>query len=159
MIYYLTAFLNGLLNSANRMSNVKAGKLFGTGNGALINYAEATVLSLFLLLLLGKGKELSFGAVAAVPWWVYLGGVSGLLAQLLQIVGTLRSNALVSSVLMLLGNLGISLALDYVFYGLFSWKKVAGIVLILTGMTWVNREKQNAGKNAEAAASEQSREK
>ena len=48
MIYYLTALLNGFFNSINRMTNVRAGKLFGTANGALINYVEATVLSLLL---------------------------------------------------------------------------------------------------------------
>lgn len=67
-----------------------------------------------------NGKELTWGYITAVPWWVYLGSVCGLLAQLLQIIGTLHSNTLVSSVLMLVGNLGMSLTLDYVFYGTFS---------------------------------------
>ena len=52
MIYYLTALINGFFNSVNRMTNVRAGKLFGTANGALINYVEATVLSLLLMLVL-----------------------------------------------------------------------------------------------------------
>lgn len=115
MIYYLTALINGFFNSVNRMTNVRAGKLFGTANGALINYVEATVLSLLLMLVLKNGKELSWGYIVSVPWWVYLGSICGLLAQLLQIVGTLRSNTLVSSILMLAGNLGMSLTLDYVF--------------------------------------------
>lgn len=119
MIYYLTALINGFFNSVNRMTNVRAGKLFGTANGALINYVEATVLSLLLMLVLKNGKELSWGYIVSVPWWVYLGSICGLLAQLLQIVGTLRSNTLVSSILMLAGNLGMSLTLDYVFYGTF----------------------------------------
>ena len=142
MIYYLTAIINGFFNSVNRMTNVRAGKLFGTANGALINYVEATVLSLLLMLVLKNGKELAWGYIISVPWWVYLGSVCGLLAQLLQIVGTLHSNTLVSSVLMLAGNLGMSLALDYVFYGEFSLLRAAGIFLILTGMAWVEKEKK-----------------
>lgn len=141
MIYYLTALANGFFNSINRMTNVKAGKLFGTANGALINYIEATVLSLLLIFVLRDGTELSWGHIVSVPWWIYLGSVCGLLAQLLQIVGTLRSNALISSVLMLVGNLGISLALDYVFYGSFSWLRAVGLAMILGGMTWVEKEK------------------
>lgn len=86
MIYYLTALINGFFNSVNRMTNVRAGKLFGTANGALINYVEATVLSLLLMLVLKNGKELSWGYIVSVPWWVYLGSICGLLAQLLQIV-------------------------------------------------------------------------
>ena len=73
MIYYLTALINGFFNSVNRMTNVRAGKLFGTANGALINYVEATVLSLLLMLVLKNGKELSWGYIVSVPWWVYLG--------------------------------------------------------------------------------------
>ena len=141
MIYYLTALINGFFNSVNRMTNVRAGKLFGTANGALINYVEATVLSLLLMLVLKNGKELSWGYIVSVPWWVYLGSICGLLAQLLQIVGTLRSNTLVSSILMLAGNLGMSLTLDYVFYGTFSLLRAAGIFLILAGMALVEKEK------------------
>ncbi len=148
MIYYLTAIINGFFNSVNRMTNVRAGKLFGTANGALINYVEATVLSLLLMLVLKNGKELAWGYIISVPWWVYLGSVCGLLAQLLQIVGTLHSNTLVSSVLMLAGNLGMSLALDYVFYGEFSLLRAAGIFLILTGMAWVEKEKKPEPKDS-----------
>lgn len=57
MIYYLTALINGFFNSVNRMTNVRAGKLFGTANGALINYVEATVLSLLLMLVLKTGRS------------------------------------------------------------------------------------------------------
>ena len=62
MIYYLTALINGFFNSINRMTNVRAGKLFGTANGALINYVEATVLSLLLMLVLKNGNELASAA-------------------------------------------------------------------------------------------------
>ena len=143
MIYYLTALINGFFNSINRMTNVRAGKLFGTANGALINYVEATVLSLLLMLVLKNGNELAWGHIVSVPWWVYLGSVCGLLAQLLQIVGTLHSNTLVSSVLMLAGNLGMSLVLDFIFYGAFSLLRAAGIFLILCGMAWVEKEKKH----------------
>ena len=72
-----------------------------------------------------------------------------LAAQLLQIIGTLHSNTLVSSVLMLVGNLGMSLTLDYVFYGTFSLLRAAGILLILLGMTWVEKEKHAPAESEE----------
>ena len=150
MIYYLTALINGFFNSINRMTNVRAGKLFGTATGALINYVEATVLSLLLMLVLKNGNELAWGHIVCVPWWVYLGSICGLLAQLLQIVGTLRSNTLVSSILMLAGNLGMSLTLDYVFYGTFSLLRAAGIFLLLVGMVWVEKEKKPEGQDSSA---------
>ena len=150
MIFYVTALLNGFFNSVNRMTNVLAGRLFGTARGSLINYAEATVLSLLLIFVLKDGNELAWGHIVSVPWWVYLGSVCGLLALLLQIVGTLHSNTLISSILILAGNLGMSLALDYVFYGTFSLLRAVGIFLILCGMAWVEKEKKPQPQEADA---------
>ena len=139
MVYWIVAFFNGFCNSINKMMNVKAGQVFGTANGALINYIEATFLSLALLFLTGRGAELSAENMARAPLWVYLGAVCGLLAMVLLIVGTLRTNVLLSSILTLVGNLGAAAVLDYLFYGIFSWYKIAGIALILLGTTWIEK--------------------
>lgn len=148
MLYWMVAFLNGFGNSVNKMMNVKAGQIFGTANGALINYVEATFLSLALVFLTGKGAELDTQSIARVPLWVYLGGVCGLIAMVLMIVGTLRTNVLLSSILTLVGNLGSALVLDYLFYGIFSWWKVTGIALILFGTAWIEKTGQETRKTA-----------
>ena len=144
MVYWIVAFFNGFFNSINKMMNVKAGQVFGTANGALINYIEATFLSFVLIFLTGKGAELSAQNVSGVPLWAYLGAVCGLAAMVLLIVGTLRTNVLLSSILTLVGNLGAALVLDYLFYGIFSWWKVLGIALILLGTTWIEKTGQAA---------------
>lgn len=150
MVYWIVAFFNGFCNSINKMMNVKAGQVFGTANGALINYIEATFLSLSLLFLTGKGVELSAENMARAPLWVYLGAVCGLLAMVLLIVGTLRTNVLLSSILTLVGNLGAAAVLDYLFYGIFSWYKIAGIALILLGTAWIEKTGQAAKQSADA---------
>lgn len=149
MLYFITAFLNGFCNSINKMMNVKAGQVFGTAKGALINYIEATILSLALVFLTGNGSEMRFAHLASVPLWVYLGGVCGLIAMVLIIVGTLKTSVLLSSILALVGNLGAALLLDWVFYGMFSWLKVLGIFMILCGTAWLQRTK-DAPAEAEA---------
>ena len=141
ILYYLTAFINGFCNSINKMTNVKAGQCFGTARGALINYVEATFLSLALVCMTSSPSELAPSHVFSVPAWVYLGAVCGLVAMVLIIVGTLHTHVFVSSILALVGNLGMALVLDYVFYGVFSWLRVAGIVLILLGITWIEKSK------------------
>lgn len=139
IFYYIVAFLHGFFNSVNKMMNVKAGQIFGTANGALINYIEATILSVALVFLTGNGAELSLSHIASVPLWVYLGGVCGLIAMVLIIIGTLRSSALLAAILTLVGNLGAALVLDWVFYGMFSWLKVLGIFMVLCGTAWLQR--------------------
>lgn len=141
MIYLVIAMCIGVANAVNRAINVRAGQVFGTANGALINYLEATILALALVFLTGKGAELAPAHMAQVPLWVYLGGVAGLIAMVLIIFATPRTNALITAILTLAGNLGMSLVLDYLFYGMFSWQKIAGITLILCGAAWIEWQK------------------
>ena len=148
LVYYIAAFLNGFFNSVNKMINVKAGQFFGTAKGSLINYVEATFLSLALVCLTVGPSELSPEHVFSVPAWVYLGAVCGLLAMVLIIVGTLHTHVLVSSILALVGNLGMALVLDYVFYRVFSWQRVVGILLILLGITWIEKTKASQTQKA-----------
>lgn len=152
MIYLVVALIIGAANCVNRMVNVKAGQVFGTANGALINYLEATVLALALVFITGRGAELSPEHLASVPLWVYLGGVAGLLAMVLIITGTPRTDVFISTILTLAGNLGMSLVLDYLFYEMFSWKRVAGVCLVLTGAAWIEWQKaEHAKKQPEKA--------
>ena len=139
-LYYLTSFVNGFMNSVNKMTNVKAGQCFGAAKGSLINYLEATFLSLALVFMTSAPSELAPSHVFSVPAWAYLGAICGLVAMVLIIVGTLHTHVLVSSI--------VALVLDYVFYGLFSWQRVIGILLILLGITWIEKMK-TAGKAAD----------
>ena len=136
-LYYLTSFVNGFMNSVNKMTNVKAGQCFGAAKGSLINYLEATFLSLALVFMTSDPSELAPSHVFSVPAWAYLGAICGLVAMVL-----------ISSIVALVGNLGMALVLDYVFYGLFSWQRVIGILLILLGITWIEKMK-TAGKAAD----------
>ena len=144
-LYYLTSFVNGFMNSVNKMTNVKAGQCFGAAKGSLINYLEATFLSLALVFMTSDPSELAPSHVFSVPAWAYLGAICGLVAMVLIIVGTLHTHVLVSSIVALVGNLGMALVLDYV---LFSWQRVIGILLILLGITWIEKMK-TAGKAAD----------
>ena len=46
--------------------------------------------------------------------------------------------------------LGAAAVLDYLFYGIFSWYKIAGIALILLGTTWIEKTGQAAKQSADA---------
>lgn len=133
MIFYITAVANGFLNTVNKMVNVKAGECLGTANGALINYVEATIISLCLIFVTGNGAEMNFSHITEVPPLFYLGSVCGLIAMIFLILGTSHTGAMASTILALLGQLGMSVALDYVFFQTFSWKRILGIFLITAG--------------------------
>jgi|GEM_PF-258069 len=136
MIYYLVAIANGLLVTVNKMVNVKAGECLGTTRGALINYVEASIISLCLIFVMGNGGEFQWAHMKEVPLLFYMGSICGLLATLLLIIGTRRTGAMASTILMLLGQLGTSMALDYAFFGRFHPLQILGIFLIITGISW-----------------------
>ena len=141
MIYYITALANGFLNTVNKMVNVKAAECLGTTNGAFINYVEATILSFCLVYISGNGREFSFSHMAEVPLLFYMGSICGLAAMILLIIGTGQTGAMASTVLILLGQLGMSVVLDYVFFHTFHAKRIGGIFLIILGITWRERIK------------------
>ena len=61
--YIFVAVLLGVLNVFNKMVNVKASECLGNTNGTLINYFEASIISLVVLLLLGNANELTPGYI------------------------------------------------------------------------------------------------
>lgn len=149
MIFYLTAIANGFLNTINRMTNVKAKECLGTSNGTLINYLEATVIAFVLIFLTGNGAELQLSHIREVPPVFYMGALCGLAAMILIVLGTPKTGAMLSTILMLIGQLSTAALLDYIFYGEFSIYKVLGIFLIIAGIAW--RDKAKEGKKEENA--------
>ncbi len=136
MIYYIAAIANGFLSVINKMVNVKAGECLGTPRGALINYIEASIISFCLVYITGKGGEFRFTVIKEVPLLFYFGSICGLIAMIFLIVGTKNTGAMTSTVLMLFGQLGASIALDYVFFGTFRPIQILGIFMILGGIAW-----------------------
>ncbi|MBR4015739.1 MAG: DMT family transporter [Anaerotignum sp.] len=141
MIFYLTAIANGFLNTINKMVNVKAGESLGTANGALINYIEASVIAFCLIFATGNGVELHFSHIKEAPILFYLGSVCGLIAMIFLIIGTSYSGAMLSTVLILIGQLGTAISLDYVFFGCLGIGRIVGILLIVAGIAWMEKQK------------------
>lgn len=131
---YLFCLFFGAIGPVNNMLNVKAGQCLGTARGALINYAEATILSTLLIFLMGLGQELAWSHIASVPPIYYCGSVFGLLAMGLIITATPKTGVVLCSICLMIGSMTTSAILDYVFYDLFSWRKVVGILLIMAGI-------------------------
>lgn len=144
MIFYLTAIANGFLNTINRMTNVKAKQCLGTTNGTLINYIEATIIAFVLIFLTGNGAELQLSHIKEVPVLFYLGSVCGLVAMIFIVVGTPHTGAMLSTVLMLIGQLSTAAVLDYIFFGEFSPIKILGIFLIIAGIAWRDKLKEKS---------------
>ena len=141
MIFYIIiAVALGVLYVFNKMVNVKASEYLGNTNGTLINYFEATLISLLILMLTGNIEEITLDYIKNVPFYLYLGSISGLVALIFLVIGTKKSTVMVSTVVVLIGQLATSIVLDCIFFQEdFSIIKVIGIFFVIAGMTF--REK------------------
>ena len=138
--YICVAVLLGVLNVFNKMVNVKASEYLGNTNGTLINYFEASIISLVILLALGEAHELTPSFVKNVPSYLYLGSVTGLIALIFLVIGTKKSTVMVSTIVVLIGQLVTSIVLDCIFFNEnFSPLKLLGILFVIAGMAF--REK------------------
>ena len=138
--YIFVAVLLGVLNVFNKMVNVKASEYLGNTNGTLINYFEASIISFVLLLALGAAHELKPSFVKNVPSYLYLGSVTGLIALIFLVIGTKKSTVMVSTIVVLIGQLVTSIVLDCIFFNEnFSPLKLLGILFVIAGMAF--REK------------------
>lgn len=138
--YIFVAVLLGVLNVFNKMVNVKASEYLGNTNGTLINYFEASIISLVILLALGEAHELTPSFVKNVPSYLYLGSVTGLIALIFLVIGTKKSTVMVSTIVVLIGQLVTSIVLDCIFFNEnFSPLKLLGILFVIAGMAF--REK------------------
>lgn len=135
--YILVAVGLGVLNVFNKMVNVKASEYLGNVNGTLINYLEATLISFVAVLFTGHINELTIDYVKTVPLYLYLGSITGLIALILLVIGTKKSTVMISTVVVLIGQLSTSLVLDHIFFQEdFSILKVIGIFCVIAGMTF-----------------------
>ena len=136
IIYIIVALIIGVLNIFNKMVNVKSSEYLGNVNGALINYFEATIISFVIVMATGNYNELSLSYIKEVPSYLYLGSIAGVLALILLVIGTKKTNVMVSTILVLVGQLITSIILDRVLLGReVSIFKILGIVLVIAGMT------------------------
>ena len=139
-VYIFVSVLLGVLNVFNKMVNVKASEYLGNTNGTLINYFEASIISLVIILALGEAHELTPSFVKNVPSYLYLGSVTGLIALIFLVIGTKKSTVMVSTIVVLIGQLVTSIVLDCIFFNEnFSPLKLLGILFVIAGMAF--REK------------------
>ena len=91
-------------------------------------------------MLTGNIEEITLDYIKNVPFYLYLGSISGLVALIFLVIGTKKSTVMVSTVVVLIGQLATSIVLDCIFFQEdFSIIKVIGIFFVIAGMTF--REK------------------
>lgn len=132
--FILLAILVGCVGVFSKTVNFHATEYLGTANGTLINYLVASLLSAALLVCFGP-KE-SWAGFGQAPLWVYLGGVCGVVALVIIVTALHKITLFQSAAFLLVGQLAGSTLLDAVLFGTMSWGKLAGVLIVATGVVW-----------------------
>lgn len=134
LFFVLLAAVNGFVTVINKMINLEAKKSLGTINGTLINYLEATLISLVIVLLLGDSRLADLSHWSTVPLVHLLGGVFGLVAMVLTVIAMERVRVSYSTIILLAAQLGTGFVLDAVAAGKIVPLKLIGLLIVIAGI-------------------------
>ncbi|MEG2338372.1 MAG: DMT family transporter [Clostridium sp.] len=130
------AVLSGMVNIMNRMINLEAKKRLGLCNGTMLNYVEATILSLIIAVVFYGAPGLNTGHLSEIPPIYFIGGVLGLISMVLMMIGMSHVKVVYATVIALLGQLGAGVIVDSIVEGHFDIVKVLGVIFIVVGVLY-----------------------
>lgn len=133
--YILLAFFMGGINVYSKTVNFQATKYLGTSNGTLVNYVVASFLSI-LLLFSFEHSYAHINTFIAAPTWLYLGGVCGVIALVINVISLRKINLFQSTILLLVGQLTGSTILDAILFQDMSLLKLIGVIIVAIGIIW-----------------------
>lgn len=147
-MYVLLAVLGGATVVISRMVNASLGARIGIYQSAFYNYATGLAVSAAVLLLSGEAPAFAL-ARSPVQYYMYFGGLLGLLTVLISNAITPKMSAFVLTLLMFISQLSFGILLDLFMGGGISPGKVIGGILVLLGLVY-NQSLDRRMKDARA---------
>jgi uncharacterized membrane protein YdcZ (DUF606 family) len=131
VLFAVIALMNGMVNVLNKMVAKLA---LGTANGTLINYLEATVISLLIVIFTGGRNLANLSYLKSVPPIYFMGGLFGLISMVLILNGMAKAQISYSTVVVLIGQLGTGFLIDSIVTRKIIPIKIVGILLVVAGV-------------------------
>lgn len=144
-MYITLAILSGVSIVLARIVNYVLADKIGLFQGTFFNYLLGFLGSFVLLLVSGDTMDLFSISSYQGTWWAYLGGLVGVGVIALSSHLSSKISAFYLTLLLFVGQLFGGMLLDYLVNGDFSWKKIAGGILVVIGLSynlWVDSKKR-----------------
>ncbi|EPL06244.1 DMT family transporter [Pseudomonas sp. CF161] len=144
LIPILLSLLAGFAVPLQAGTNARLGALLGhplwaTGVSLLVS-----LLALMVVLLVIKVPKPNLSAFSGAPWWIWMGGIAGVLYITIALLMAPRLGALNFIMAVIIGQLVISLIIDY--FGLvglprkdISLQKLVGVLVVVGGFVITTR--------------------
>lgn len=143
ILVFLTLLLAGAATALQGPTNARLVTAVGSPlNAAFVSFAVGTVALGLLAMILQARPDV--GAMKALPWWAWMGGLYGCAFVVSAAWGVPRLGVATTITVMIAGQLLLSLALDH--FGALGVEKqplslgrIAGIALVIGGVVLVRR--------------------
>ncbi|WP_312780961.1 DMT family transporter [Brevundimonas sp.] len=143
ILVFLTLLLAGAATALQGPTNAKLVTAVGSPlNAAFVSFAVGTVALGVLAMTLQARPDV--GAMKALPWWAWMGGLYGCAFVVSAAWGVPRLGVATTITVMIAGQLLLSLALDH--FGALGVEKqplslgrIAGVALVIGGVVLVRR--------------------
>ncbi len=131
------AFLAGIAMAVQGSINAALGKIIGLLETTFIVHIVGTVIIVLSLYVFGLGRG-NLGRLPAVPWYLYFGGLFGVLIIYGVVSSIPRLGVATATTAIIVGQVGTALVIDHFgFFGLeqvhFTWLKAVGVTLLAIG--------------------------
>jgi len=128
------SFAAGITVVVSRTFNAKLALLTSVRTGTFYNYLVGTVLSIPVVLLLGRGEAGFSGFTATPHLYIYLGGVAGACVVIISNIVVSRIPAFYLSLLIFIGQIFSGVIIDAIIDRSFSPRIIIGGLLVATGL-------------------------
>lgn len=137
LLYLVLAVVAGLTMALQGSLNSLLGKKIGIFEASFVVHLSAALI-IFIIILLNLNKG-NIQAWKEVPWYLYLGGVLGVIISYTVIVSIPELGVAVATTFIVAAQVSTACLLDYFgAFGLekipFNWLKLLGIILLVAGV-------------------------
>lgn len=136
MLYILLSILAGISIVLGRVINSNLASRVGIFQGTFFNYVVGLLFSAIFLTFSNEAFDISRTTLYSIPFWAYLGGLSGVLVIMLSNYTAPRMSAFYLTLLVFIGQLFAGIVIDYFTLNKLSIGKVIGGLLVLMGLTY-----------------------
>jgi transporter family-2 protein len=144
IIWYLLGLIGGVATPVQASYNNKTREeLRSLYLAALLNFITAGILLAVIVLGMEHNLSVPLREIARQPLWIWLGGVCGIIIQMLNVICLPKLGSAGNIMIVCCGQIFAGLAIDQ--WGLFgsplipmTWLRLAGAVLVLLGIAVVN---------------------
>ncbi|HHU69168.1 MAG TPA: DMT family transporter [Thermoanaerobacterales bacterium] len=135
--FLIIAVLAGVAMAFQGALNSALSKIIGLWEATFLVHASATIVLVFIIFLLKMGKG-DFALYHKAPWYLYLGGIIGVLITYGVVTSIPKLGAASATTAIIVGQVLTALIIDQLgLFGLkeisFTWMKFLGLILLSVG--------------------------